>query len=89
MPTIGQYDFSGQCAPGQAWNYSGQQTFSVGIFQWIAGSKKPKKSAVICRVKGYTLKQSAVYTFATQLCEDLNTGKRKPEDLQKTYTVKE
>jgi hypothetical protein len=89
MPIIGQFDFDGSCAPGR-FGYLGanQHYFSVGIFQWVKSKTvKIKRSAVICRVKGTVAKRDLVYAFAKQLCNDLNAGVRRPEDLQKTYQV--
>ena len=73
-----KHDYSGSCAP----QYAGQQvltmqnTFSVGIFQWLpkASGKGLKKSAVIVRVKGYISEPEKVYQKAKEICLQLDNG---------------
>ena len=68
-----KHDFSGSCVPGQgSWN----QTFSVGIFQWIPKSsgKGLKKSAVKFRVSGPSSEKDVVFRKARQICDDMDKG---------------
>lgn len=70
-----QWDFSGACSPGgPAQLACGQQTFSVGIFQWVpkAGGKGLKKSAVKYRLKGSFHNPEELYARAQAKCDELN-----------------
>lgn len=71
----GKHDYSGSCAPGGA-VYSNQQTFSVGVFQWLpkANGKGLKKSAVKLRVRGYSSQPGKVYHYAETACDDMDMG---------------
>jgi hypothetical protein len=69
----GKHDYSGSCAPGQAWSGN---TFSVGIFQWVpkASGKGLKKTAVKVRVRGYSSDPKQVYRLAEIFCDMLDRG---------------
>jgi hypothetical protein len=59
-----EWDFDGACAPGAEW--SGRESFSVGIFQWVpkAGGEGVKRSKVIRRIKGGTSEAETRRVFA-------------------------
>lgn len=72
-----KHDFSGHCAQGEkgCWvNRGGQNTFSLGIFQWIPKStgKGLKKSAVKVRVHGYISDSKVVYQKAREIIKELD-----------------
>lgn len=75
---IGTHDFEGGCAPGAAnvLAYASQETFSVGIFEWISNSsgKGCKRSAVKVRVKGAFSNPEAVYAKAREIVSLLDKG---------------
>lgn len=81
------HDFSGNCAPGRMANYSSQDTFSVGIFQWVpkASGKGLKRTAVKYRIRGPVGKAEEIYARAQDVCKYLNSGKRMN---RKSETVK-
>lgn len=74
----GKHAFEGGCAPGSdgMLKYSIQETFSLGIFQWVPKSsgKGCKRSAVKVRVKGAVDKPSAVYSKAGEIVAALDAG---------------
>ncbi|KAB2839531.1 hypothetical protein F9K50_07390 [bacterium] len=63
-----EWDFSGACAPSSGWPYPHQETFSLGIFQWIPrkDGKGVKKGKVVKRIKGVTSKPQEAFDKATQ-----------------------
>jgi DNA primase len=69
-----EHDFSGACEPGKS-HYS-HQTFSLGIFQWVAksGGKGLKKSKVRVRVSGPVHEAEAMREIARNICKELDTG---------------
>ena len=69
-----KHDYSGSCVPGK--HYTGQQTFSVGIFQWLPKSsgKGLKKSAVKFRIKGNVNNAENVYKRAKEFCKIMDEG---------------
>jgi len=72
---IGKHGYSGSCAPIGS-EYFGNNTFSVGIFEWLpkVGGKGLKKSAVKVRVKGPFSRAEYVYRKAKQVCSELDEG---------------
>ncbi len=74
----GKHGFDGSCAPGSAGvlQYSVQETFSVGIFQWLAkaSGRGCKRSAVKVRVKEPFGNPSAVYAKANEIVAALDAG---------------
>ena len=74
----GKHDFDGNCAPGAAGEikYFAQDTFSVGIFQWVLKSsgKGCKRSAVKVRVKGSFDRPAGVYAKAREIANALDAG---------------
>ena len=73
-PTIGKHDFSGACAPAHPQAYS-DAAFSVGIFEWVKSStKRPKKSKVKVRVRGWASRPEAVYARAREIVAKLDAG---------------
>ena len=70
----GKYGFSGACRPGRGW--SGQNTFSVGIFKWIpkASGSGLKKTAVRVRVIGSTSRPEMVDARAAEIVKELDAG---------------
>ena len=70
-----KHDFDGACAPGWLGTI-GQQTFSVGIFQWLpkANGKGLKRSPVCYRVKGSVSNDHKVYKRAREVCRLLDKG---------------
>jgi hypothetical protein len=66
-----EWDYDGACSPGN--EYSGHNTFSVGIFQWIPKTREGlKRSKVIYRIKGYVSNPDDVYEKAQKLVNMLN-----------------
>jgi hypothetical protein len=72
----GKHDFDGSCAPLGKEAFSGQKTFSVGIFQWLAKSrgKGLKRSAVKVRVGGLISDPEKVYARARMIVDELDRG---------------
>lgn len=70
---LGKHDFYGSCSPELA-TYVGQQTFSVGCFQWVGRCTSPgyKKGKVKVRVKGCLTAYEAVYAEARRICDLLD-----------------
>ena len=71
----GKHDYSGNSTPKSEYYY-GNNTFSVGIFQWVpkTSGKGLKKSPVKIRVKGYSSDQDQVYRLADIFCDRLDMG---------------
>lgn len=69
------HDFNGECAPGNL-NYFSNETFSVGIFQWIpkTSGKGLKKSSVKFRIKGFCSNPEKVYDAANRFCDLMDNG---------------
>lgn len=69
-----KHGYDGNCKPGK--HYSEQQTFSVGIFQWLpkASGKGVKRSAVKYRVRGNIDNADAVFARALEVCTQLDAG---------------
>lgn len=70
------YDWSGACAPLSAKLYNSQETFSVGIFQWVKTSRGNhlKKTPIIYRIRGSVQHPEKVYARAEELCDLLDSG---------------
>lgn len=64
-PELGKHGFSGSCAPGNAFAHSGQETFSVGIFEWLPKSSGSglKRGPVKVRVKGRVNMELSAWMF--------------------------
>lgn len=78
-PGLNRHAFSGQCAPGGGPGWSSQQTFSVGIFQWVAKADGVglKRGAVQVRVRGWLSEAEAVYAKAREIVAALDAGEYK------------
>lgn len=74
----GKHDFEGSCAPGTdgVLKHSTQETFSLGIFQWVPknSGKGCKRGAVKVRVKGPFHKPTDVYAKAGEIVAALDAG---------------
>lgn len=76
----GRHDFSGACAPYALRHAtSAPETFSVGIFMWVAktSSKGCKRSKVKVRVVGLTVDPEPVYEKAREIALLLDVGQYK------------
>lgn len=75
---VWQHDFDGSCAPraNGVPKYTAQETFSVGIFQWIPrhNGEGCKRSAVKVRVKGRCNRPDSVYAKAREIADALDAG---------------
>lgn len=73
MNEAGTYAYAGSTTPSDSciWN-----TFSVGVFQWIAKAhdKGVKKGKVQVRVSGPTSKPELVYAKAQEIVDHLTKG---------------
>jgi hypothetical protein len=74
---LGNYDWSGDCDPNGNNSYPHSDTFSVGIFRWIAKNNFSgiKKGKVILRIKGDTSNPKDVYDAADSWCDMMDAGK--------------
>lgn len=74
-PQPGTHAFTGQFAPSKK-QMIGQQSFSVGIFEWLskANGKGVKRGAVKVRVKGPTHAEQAVLDKAREIAQQLDAG---------------
>ena len=74
-PRPGTHAFSGEFMPSKR-QLSGQQTFSVGIFEWLAkaNGRGVKRGAVKVRVKGPIHTEQAVLDKAREIAHQLDTG---------------
>ncbi len=72
---LNKYDYDGMCTPGSG-NSASYNTFSVGIFKWVAKSNgtELKRTKAIVRVKGSVSAPQNVYEKATEICEQLDNG---------------
>ncbi len=73
----GTHSFDGKCDPakcGGAW--SGQETFSVGIFQWAKKSSGAglKRGPVKVRIVGLVSDPESVYAKANEIAGKLDAG---------------
>ena len=75
MDVAFKHGFDGSCKPGGG-QWFNNQTFSVGIFQWLPKSvgKGLKRSAVKYRVKGHCDVAEKVYSRASEICIQLDSG---------------
>ena len=70
-----KHGYSGSCSPKDGHGvWDSQETFSVGIFQWIPKSSGTglKKTAVKYRVKGRVEQYKAVYKRAEEICSRMD-----------------
>ena len=72
----GKHGFDGNCAPGALGTIRNQDTFSVGIFEWLpkSGGKGCKRSTVKVRVKGCFSDPDKVYAKAREIASLLDEG---------------
>lgn len=74
LPVAGLWDYDGACKPnpvteqpvlGGSW-----QTFSVGVFQWVAKSRGTgvKRGKVVKRISGPVSDPASVYAKAEAFC---------------------
>lgn len=68
-----EWDYDGACSPA-ALGHAGQETFSLGIFQWIpkANGGGLKRGKVIRRIRGRCDNAAAVFDVAIALCKSMN-----------------
>lgn len=65
-----EFDYDGSCAPekfkAKGWSIAPNQTFSVGIFQWIPKKygEGLKRSRVMKRMRGYSNQPEELYERA-------------------------
>ncbi len=76
-PQAYDWDFDGACAPtdrGSRSGWPGQETFSVGIFQWLPKSrgKSLKRGKVIERIRGRVQEAEQVYSRAQARVRELD-----------------
>lgn len=77
---VGKHDFYGSYSPqGGTHCFGGQQTFSVGCFQWLARPTRyvhlgPRCGTVKVRVSGPVGKQDQVEAKAREICAQLDAG---------------
>lgn len=72
----GQWDFDGSCSPKNH-PHGSNETFSVGIFQWVAKAhfgSGLKRAKAVARVKGYADRPEHVYDMAKRICDARNAG---------------
>lgn len=85
---IGKHYFDGACVP-RVDGYCRWETFSLGIFEAVSGSRGVKRGKVKVRVKGYTSQPAAAFIVAKEIVTLLNAGKYngpKNVDAQKWTT---
>lgn len=78
----GEWDFHGACAPkedGSSKFYNGQDTFTLGCFQWVRRGKSGqfpelKKGPVKYRVKGMVTNPKPAYETAREYCAKKNNS---------------
>ena len=73
----GKHDFDGSCDPtkrGVGW--AGQETFSVGVFEWQQKSSRKglKRGKVKVRVVGLVSEPGRVYAKAREVADRLDAG---------------
>ncbi len=77
----GEWDFDGSCAPKEHGGHSplgaGQQTFSLGCFQWVRRGRLGtgeglKKGKIMYRVKGQVSAPDEAYQKAREYCAKQN-----------------
>lgn len=71
----GKHDFDGSCDPtkrGGGW--SGQETFSVGVFEWEPSKKGLTRGKVKVRVVGLVSEPGRVYAKAREIADRLDAG---------------
>ena len=70
----GTHGFDGKCAPSARESWSGQETFSLGIFEWVpkASGKGVKRGPVKVRVRGSVSSPRGAYRRAEAIASALN-----------------
>lgn len=76
----GEWDFDGACAPAEGSTvgaFAGQQTFTLGCFQWVRRGKDGqgkglKKGKVVYRIKGDVADSASAYERARAHCAKRN-----------------
>lgn len=73
-PYEGMWDFDGSCVPDPHRPYAGQQTFSLGCFQWVrkARGRGLKRGKVMWRAKGLCSEREKVFAAAQAYCDEKN-----------------
>jgi len=82
---VGKHAYAGSCAPpgsgaldAREWSFRGsyQETFSVGIFQWVllASGRGVKRGPVKVRVFGPVFRAEEVAEKAREIVEALDNG---------------
>lgn len=74
----GKWDFSGSCAPSENGSavWAGQQTFSLGCFQWVKrkSGKGFRPGKVRYRIKGHVSEPQIAYAKAREFCDKKNAS---------------
>lgn len=73
-----EWDFDGSCVPDGPQSFSGQETFSVGIFQWIPtkSGTSLKRGKVVKRIRGHVSEKHKVIADARNECFRRNKGEQ-------------
>lgn len=78
MNEAGQHGYDGACMPGGAHECKSfmQETFSVGVFEWVAKSsgKGVKRGPVKVRVRGPFSEPEKVFDKAREIAAALDAG---------------
>jgi len=76
VPVIHRHDFSGGCSPKEMGRFPGQETFSVGIFEWLpkASGHGLKKGPVKVRVRAFCCAVEEVERVARRICKELDVN---------------
>ena len=72
----GKHDFDGSCDPTKRGGWAGQETFSVGVFEWQQKSSRKglKRGKVKVRVVGLVSEPGRVYAKAREVADRLDAG---------------
>ena len=72
---IGKHGFYGACRPGGPEEFTSQNSFSLGIFEWVKSkSERPKRGKVKVRVVANMHDYDAACAKARQIAAMLDTG---------------
>ena len=75
----GTWDYYGACAPGnREFSYS-YNTFTLGIFQWVASKSGTKRGKVVRRIKGYASAPFTAFDEADKIVNKYNRAKELSE----------
>lgn len=70
-PKAYAWDFDGACVPLSSRGWASQETFSVGIFQWLPKRRSGlKRVKVVHRIFGHVADQQAAYDKARAYLND-------------------